>query len=200
MGLFQRIKENNAQQKEDKRIMEACGITSTNRTIGDILIYGIVHYPLGAGKHFQYLSTNRYLLVDETLLAYKLTYYRFSRFLFLRGERDDSTMMIVKERVQKALSDLNGIPIDIIKKQWNNRSSLLKLNYISNEEKQFSAFMEEAVYILKRDYLDKTYEDIKSDDPEVVWDFMKESMLRIEVQSYISNYDSTIQNMISKMI
>ena len=36
-------------------------------------------------------------------------------------------------------------------------------------------------------------------DPEEIWDFMKDSMLRIEVQSFISNYDSTIKNAVERM-
>lgn len=55
------------------------------------------------------------------------------------------------------------------------------------------------ILILKRDYGCDAYKEISADDPEEIWDFMKDSMLRIEVQSFISNYDSTIKNAVESI-
>lgn len=108
-------------------------------------------------------------------------------------------METVKSRVQKALSELNGVSIEAVVDQWRNRSKLLSLVYIRDEERQYPEFIENAVRILKRDYGCDAYKEISADDPEEIWDFMKDSMLRIEVQSFISNYDSTIKNAVESI-
>ncbi len=62
--------------------------------------------------------------------------------------------------------------------------------YIRDEERQYPEFLENAVRVLKRDYGCDAYKEISADDPEEMWDFMKNSMLRIEVQSFIAERQS----------
>ncbi len=199
MGLFSKFREKSTQQNEDMMITKACGINPKRVTVADHIVFGIVHFPIGIKKHNEYLSTNKHLIIDESLIAFKLAKYRFERYLFLHRCSDHTTMEVVKSRVQKALSELNGVPVEKIVDQWKNRSSLLNLVYIRNEEKQFPEFIENSVKILKRDYKCNDYEEIVADDPEELWDFTKDSMFRIEVQTFISSYDSTIKNAVEQI-
>ena len=199
MGLFSRFKNKSLQQSEDMIITKACGIDPKRITVADHIVFGIVHFPIGIKKHNEYLSTNKYLMIDESLIAFKLAKYRFERYLFLHQCSDHTTMETVKSRVQKALSELNGVSIEAVVDQWRNRSKLLSLVYIRDEERQYPEFIENAVRILKRDYSCDAYKEISADAPEEIWDFMKDSMLRIEVQSFISNYDSTIKNAVESI-
>ena len=199
MGLFSRFKNKSSQQSEDMIITKACGIDPKRITVADHIVFGIVHFPIGIKKHNEYLSTNKYLMIDESLIAFKLAKYRFERYLFLHQCSDHTTMETVKSRVQKALSELNGVSIEAVIDQWRNRSKLLSLVYIRDEERQYPEFIENAVRILKRDYGCDACKEISADDPEEIWDFMKDSMLRIEVQSFISNYDSTIKNAVESI-
>ena len=195
MGIFNIFRKSSFEVK----ISEACRITPRNITNEDKFVYGIVEFPIGIKKHCQYLSTSAYLMIDESLIAYRIAKYCYHDFLTQNGMSDNKSMLRVQERVQWALADLNEVSLDNVVSQWKNRSGHLPLLYPGNDRAQLTRFTQKASQIIQIEYNNKNGQEIESEDFYVLREFTRDTLIQAEVETFISGYYSIVSGQIGKM-
>ena len=199
MGFLDRFRAKSTYEDEDAKVKRICGINPKKATPIDFFVYGIVHFPIGIKKNNEYLSSNQCMLIDESIIAYKIATCQITRSLAQNHYGSGQVTASIKTRVQNALCELYDVPENNLIKQWDNRTRYLPLNFTPSIEEQLPKLIEKAALVLKQDYLKKNYEKITGETPELIIDFTEDMKIQLETKIFVSTFNETVQGMMRNM-